>query len=214
MSNTDTSGRAQILQAIRSALRDVPETERPDDVAVTRHYQTAPDAADSVALFTERVRDYRATVTQVPADNIAQTVAARLEATGARRVVVPRAVPPSWRPEGVEWLVDDGELPARELAGADAVLTGCAAAIAETGTFILDGHGRCGRRAVSLLPDIHVCVVEVEQIVDTVPAAIAHVEPTHPLTFVSGPSATSDIELSRVEGVHGPRTLEVILAGG
>src|SRR6266542_2300661 len=139
-----------------------------------------------------------------------------LRARGARRVIVPPDLPAEWRPAGAELLVD-GELANDVLDAADGVLTGCVLGIAETGTIVLDGGARQGRRAITLLPDYHLCVVEAEQIVGTVPEAIAALDAAarehRPITFVSGPSATSDIELSRVEGVHGPRTLEVLVVG-
>ncbi|MQA76485.1 MAG: lactate utilization protein C, partial [Solirubrobacterales bacterium] len=135
---------------------------------------------------------------------------------GARRIAIPPALPAAWRPPGVELIEDDGLSPA-ELDGLDGALTGCALAIAETGTVVLAGGPADGRRALTLVPDLHVCVVEAGQVVATVPEAVRALEPkaratASPLTFVSGPSATSDIELSRVEGVHGPRRLELVLA--
>ena len=133
-----------------------------------------------------------------------------------RRLAVPAELPRRWRPRGVE-LVEDADLPNEQLDALDGVLTGCALAIAETGTIVLDGGARQGRRALTLVPDWHLCVVEVDQIVETVPQAVERLEPAvregRPLTFVSGPSATSDIELSRVAGVHGPRALTVLLVG-
>ena len=126
---------------------------------------------------------------------------------------MPAALPGAWRPDGLELVVDDGLSP-RELDALDGALTGCALAIAETGTIVLDGGELSGRRALTLVPDLHVCVVEAAQVVATVPDAIRALDRARgPITLVSGPSATSDIELSRVEGVHGPRRLEVVLAG-
>ncbi len=131
----------------------------------------------------------------------------------AARLAVPTDLPEAWRPLGVE-LAPDAELTAHELDDLDGALTGCALGIAETGTIVLDGGPTQGRRALSLVPDYHLCVVRQEQIVDLVPEAVERLEPAvregRPLTFVSGPSATSDIELNRVEGVHGPRTLHVV----
>jgi L-lactate dehydrogenase complex protein LldG len=129
---------------------------------------------------------------------------------------VPAGVPAPWRPRDVE-LVEDAELSAAQLDAVDGAVTGCAAAIAETGTLVLDGSPICGRRVLTLVPDHHICVVLAGQIVELVPEAIAAVAPAvrdgrRPITLVSGPSASSDIELSRLEGVHGPRHLLVLIA--
>jgi L-lactate dehydrogenase complex protein LldG len=160
--------------------------------------------------FCERVGEYRARVQRVPAGALEDLVADML---AGRRVLVPPAPPCGLR--GVAELRDDPPLSARELDRADAVLTGCALAIAETGTIVLDGTAACGRRALTLVPDHHVCVVRAEQIVVDVPDMIAALRRTdamrRPITLVSGPSATSDIELERVEGVHGPRQLDVVV---
>jgi L-lactate dehydrogenase complex protein LldG len=149
-----------------------------------------------------------------PADVAATVRAALDQALGSRwaagDVVVAPGLPPEWRPEGSD--VDDGR-PAVQLADRAASVTAVAVAIAETGTLVLDGSPACGRRALSLLPDCLVCVVTADQVVGGVPEGLARLDPLRPLTMVSGPSATSDIELERVEGVHGPRTLMVVLAG-
>ena len=146
-----------------------------------------------------------------------ETIAAALAERGARRLVIPPGLEPARGStgqgvDGVELVVDDG-LSARELDGFDGVITAAAVAIAETGTIILDGSAGQGRRALSLIPDYHLCLVQAGQVVGLVPEAVARVRPDRPLTWISGPSATSDIELDRVEGVHGPRTLDVILIG-
>jgi L-lactate dehydrogenase complex protein LldG len=201
------SARDDVLARVRAALRDVPKDEAP----VAPAYEPPPaSGADPVALFVERVSDYRATVRE--AHDVAATVAAVCSEHGARRIGVPPGLPPEWRPEGLELVADDG-LSARELDALDGALTGCALAIAETGTIVLDGGEHSGRRALTLVPDLFLCIVERARVVATVPEAFRALEGARgPFTLVSGPSATSDIELDRVEGVHGPRRLEVLLA--
>jgi L-lactate dehydrogenase complex protein LldF len=205
--------RTVVLGRIRAALAD-----RPAPVEVPRDYRRRSQRSreEVVELFAERVGEYRASVRRVPAGEVAEVVAALCGERGARRLVAPDGLPEAWRPPGVELVRDDGLAPG-ELDALDGALTGCALAIAETGVLVLDGGPGQGRRAVTLVPDYHVCVVSEEQIVDLVAEATERLEPAvragRPLTFVAGPSATSDIELNRVEGVHGPRTLHVIVAG-
>jgi L-lactate dehydrogenase complex protein LldG len=201
-----STARDDILARVRSALRDVPAGEDP----VAPAYQPpAAGPGDPVALFVERVSDYQATVRE--AADVAAVVAQVCAEHGARRIAIPTALPDHWRPTGLELIADDG-LSARDLDALDGALTGCALAIAETGTIVLDGAARSGRRALTLVPDLHLCVVGRAQVLATVPDAIRALDGQRgPFTFVSGPSATSDIELDRVEGVHGPRRLEVLL---
>jgi L-lactate dehydrogenase complex protein LldG len=207
--------REEILGRVRTALGPDPHIpEIPRDYVVA----TTLDRAEQVERFAERAAEYRATVWRCSVDDIRAAVGAALTEHGARRLVAPQALPDAWRPDGIEWLLD-GERPltAEELDGADGVVTGCALAIADTGTLVLDAGERQGRRALTLLPDLHVCVVESSQVVGTVPEAIRRLGDAvrtgrRPVTFISGPSATSDIELNRIEGVHGPRRLEIVLA--
>jgi len=212
--------RDEVLGRVRAALRSVPRDERPEDVAVERRYRRGHDLSrvELVELFCERVADYRATVRRVGSGAaIAAAVGQACAERGADRLVGPADLPPGWAPDGVE-LVPDHGVSHHDLDQMDGVLSGCALGIAETGTIALDGGARQGRRAISLLPDLHVCVVEEDQIVGGVPEAMARLEAAvrdegRPVTFISGPSATSDIELDRVEGVHGPRDLVVLVAG-
>ncbi|RSM69044.1 lactate utilization protein C [Kibdelosporangium aridum] len=187
-----------ILGRIRAALG----AQRPA-VQVPREYQRTRDFPSVPDLFAERVADYRAIVHRVddPLPMIRSTLA-------GKRIAVPSDVPAEWLVPEVTWLHEP--LSNADLDSCDGVLTGCAVGIAETGTIVLDGGVAQGRRALTLLPDYHLVVVRADQVAGTVPEALARLEPTRPLTFVSGPSATSDIELDRVEGVHGPRTLEVL----
>ena len=160
-----------------------------------------------MALFVERVEDYRAVVTRCSADEVAGVVAGVLAGLpGGARAVVPPALGLD-----LEGAVVDEQFSAAELDDFDAVVTRAAVGIAETGTIILDHQPDQGRRAITLVPDLHVCLVDAGQVVADVPDAIALLDPARPLTWISGPSATSDIELDRVEGVHGPRTLHVVL---
>jgi L-lactate dehydrogenase complex protein LldG len=202
------TARDDILGRVRAALQDVPRDEDPLPPA----YKPPPASpVDPVARFVERVSDYRATVREV--DEVAPVVALVCAEHRAGRIAIPPALPGAWRPADVD-LVEDRGLSARELDALAGALTGCALAIAETGTIVLDGGQRSGRRALTLVPDLHLCVVERAQVVATVPEAIRALDGARgPFTFVSGPSATSDIELDRVEGVHGPRRLEVLLTG-
>ena len=210
--------RDEVLSRIRAALGSgadsVTDASPPDAPA----YRTAGglDGAPLLDLLAERLADYRAAVRRATRPELADTVRAALTERGVRRVVVPagldllvvlQALPPE-----VDLIIDD-DLSPQDLDAVDGVITGAAVAIAETGTIVLDGSPDQGRRAITLVPDYHLCVVRADQVVELVPEAIGRLAPRsgQPLTWISGPSATSDIELSRVEGVHGPRTLEVIL---
>ena len=204
-----TGSREIVLGRIRAALADarVPPV-------VPRAYREHGSRAgeDVVALFVERVEETGATV--VRSDDAGRAVGAVLRDQGAARVVAAPDLPAEARPGGVEVVEDEGLTPA-ELDGIDGAVTTCAAACAETGTIAFDGGEGQGRRAITLVPDLHVCVVRADQIVETVPELIARLAPSardgRPIVLVSGPSATSDIELERVEGVHGPRRLVVVL---
>jgi L-lactate dehydrogenase complex protein LldG len=186
-----------MLGAIRDALGPAPVV--PD---VPRDYRLAGSLEPDVDLFAERVAEYRATVHRVAAADLP----AKLAELARGRT----GIPPGFAFDGIE----DRDLPVGELDALDTVITGCALAIADTGTIVLDGAAASGRRALTLVPDHHVCIVRSDQVVASVPDAIAKLDPRAPLTFVSGPSATSDIELDRVEGVHGPRELDVVIVEG
>ncbi|PKH39608.1 L-lactate dehydrogenase complex protein LldG [Nocardioides alpinus] len=195
------SARDEILGRVRAALADVsPAVSVPTP-------PRAPDRGDLVALFVERVEDYRAVVTRCSAEEVLAVVTGVLDGLpGGARAVVPPDL-------GLDLpgAVVDAQFTAAELDGFDAVVTRAAVGIAETGTIVLDHQPDQGRRAISLVPDLHVCLVDASQVVADVPDAIELLDPARPLTWISGPSATSDIELDRVEGVHGPRTLHVVL---
>ena len=198
--------RAAVLGRIRAALG--PGT--PATVQVPRDYERQPlTGRGDVDRFAETVADYRARVHRVGPDEVATTISALV---GAGTAVVPADLPPDWVTD-VHTVVDDPPVGIDVLDNLDAVVTGCALGIAATGTIVLDAGAAQGRRALTLVPDHHICVIRADQIVDTVPQTFAALDPSRPLTFISGPSATSDIELQRVEGVHGPRTLDVVIVG-
>jgi len=203
--------RERILAAVRSATRDA------IDPAPTRDYRTEVDdrelaGRDLVELFVERVDDHRAEVHVVDTAELPLRVGQVLGAHKVRSLVVPHDVDARWLSTTHARLVrDDPSVTAQQLDDVDAVVTGCAAAVAVTGTIVLDSGPRQGRRAITLVPDLHLCVVPAEAVVGSVPEAVRRLDPRRPLTWVSGPSATSDIELDRVEGVHGPRTLVVLV---
>ena len=220
------SARDDILARVRAAvindgahLGDAVAEQAP----VSRGYRTtgehSPGSAEAIEVLVDRLVDYRARVHRAATtEDLARTVGELL--ADARSVVVPPALPAAWTSAltaGTAVVHDsrDDRRTAAELDQVDAVLTASRLAVADTGTIVLDGEDDQGRRAITLVPDLHVCVVRTEDVVHTLPEAVtilaAH--PTRPQTWISGPSATSDIELSRVEGVHGPRTLHVILLG-
>jgi len=202
------SARDDVLARIRSANVSgaAPLAEVARDYAVAG--DLAPGSTEAVDLLVDRLVDYKATVTRTGPDDIRTAVDAALG--DAARVVVPSGLDPQWV-GSAERVLDDGSLTALDLDQLDGVVTAATVACAVTGTIVLDGSADQGRRAISLVPDLHVCVVRADQVVQTVPEMLARVEPTRPLTLISGPSATSDIELERVEGVHGPRTLHVVI---
>jgi L-lactate dehydrogenase complex protein LldG len=189
--------------------------------ALPRDYLRAhhdPRGSDIVALFAERVADYRAVVDRVPAHAVPEAAARALAGRPSERwpFVIPPGLPPGWLAgtdaAGVAVIGDDPPLSAAELDETAGVITGCAIAIAETGTIVLDHGPGQGRRALTLVPDFHLVVVRGDQVAADLANALARLDPSMPLTFISGPSATSDIELVRVEGVHGPRNLHVLIA--
>jgi L-lactate dehydrogenase complex protein LldG len=212
------NAREQILARIRDALRDVPADETPDDVPVTRDYLTAhvPDDPRTLAdLLAANLTDYRAHVHRCEPAEVPAAIAGLLARHGSTTVAIPPDLPDHWLtdlPDTLRQIPDTPQLTARDLDAIDTVITGCALAIAETGTIVLDTGPGQGRRALTLVPDHHICVVRApEQVVPSVPYALPRLDPARPQTWISGPSATSDIELDRVEGVHGPRTLDVVL---
>ncbi|MEU2507423.1 lactate utilization protein C [Streptomyces sp. NPDC007863] len=206
------NSRERILARIRSAVADAPEAPEVPRTYLARHTPDDPDAV--LDLLHENLADYRAHVHRTDEAGLPALIARLLRERGARSVAVPPGLPAEWAAAATaEPVPDDGLTPAA-LDAVDAVVTGCALAVAETGTIVLDGGLGQGRRALTLVPDLHVCVVREEQVVASVPEALPRLDLRRPLTWISGPSATSDIELDRVEGVHGPRTLEVVLVRG
>ncbi|MGW5035288.1 LutC/YkgG family protein [Streptomyces nigra] len=209
------SARERILGRVRRALADVPPGE---DAPVERDYlreHGKRTVEETVDLLAENLADYRAIVHRTDSEELPYLIMRLLAQRGSQYVLVPPWLPPEWMSAADPTRVHDREVStARELDKVESVVTGCAVAIAETGTIVLDGSPDQGRRRITLVPDHHICVVRVpEQVVSSVPQALERLDPARPLTWISGPSATSDIELDRVEGVHGPRTLEVVLLG-
>ncbi|MGW4229950.1 LutC/YkgG family protein [Streptomyces sp. NPDC004980] len=205
-----TTARDTVLGRIRDALAlaPAPATTVPRDYRTGR---TLPDG-ERLALLTDRLVDYKARVYPCTADDTARVIAEVLAACDARRIGVPDGLDEGWLTayDG-EVRRDSADIPAPSLDALDGVVTASAVSCAETGTIFLDGSPDQGRRALSLVPDLHVCVVDLSSVVVGVPEAVARLVPERPTTLISGPSATSDIELERVEGVHGPRTLAVVI---
>ncbi|GAA3810987.1 LUD domain-containing protein [Streptomyces coacervatus] len=210
------SSRERILGRVRRALSDVRQDDTPYEQAVSRGYlreHGERSAEQTVDLLAENLADYRAVVHRCTAAELASVIGRLLAERGSKTVLVPPGLDEGWLDgTDVERVADRAESTPHELDRVDSVITGCAVAAAETGTIVLDGSPDQGRRRVTLVPDHHICVVRVpDQVVSSVPQALERLDPARPLTWISGPSATSDIELDRVEGVHGPRTLEVVL---
>lgn len=210
------SARAEVLRRIRAAKGGVASVESAragwNDVERRYRREASRPREAVLELLEDRLRDYDARVVRAGHADLAANVARMLNDRKVSRVVAPVGLVAEWLPAGVEFVVDEG-LSATELDGVDGVMTGATLAIAETGTVVLQNVAGQGRRAVTLVPDYHLCVVRVEDVVETVPEAICRLQATAALatTFVSGPSATADIEMTRIKGVHGPRFLDVIL---
>ncbi len=204
------SAREEILAAIRNAIGR-PLAEEAD---IPCHYiqQGSLDREHLLNHFAERLADYEARVYRSAPGDVAETVALALRHHGKTRIVIPDGLPDAWLPPDFTFVPDHG-LTYEELDAAQGVITACTIAIAFTGTIVLQNLPGQGRRAISLIPDYHLCIVRADQVVETVPEAIRFLQSTSGLatTTISGPSATADIEMTRVKGVHGPRTLEVVL---
>jgi L-lactate dehydrogenase complex protein LldG len=217
-----SGSREAVLGRIRRALGERPVARTASYEAIPRSYIRSgtlePEAR--IELFRSRIEHYDGGVHRCGRAAIAATIASVLTARGRRRLVVASGVEPAWLPPRFDWIREAGTTPAA-LDASDGAVTGCAAAIATTGTILLRHAGADGRRALTLIPDYHLCVVFADQVVETVPEGIARAwpgaaSPSGPLllTTISGPSATADIEMTRIKGVHGPRTIDVVLVDG
>ncbi|MFI5527731.1 lactate utilization protein C [Kitasatospora sp. NPDC051853] len=211
-----SGSRDTVLARIRAALADRPGDDDPGPVRRGYRSSHLAPGTDLLGLLGANLSDYRASVHRCTEAELPALIGRLLADRGARTVAVPAGLPDAWLSATDAARLHDGtdELTPQHLDTVDSVVTTCALAIAETGTLVLDTGPGQGRRALTLVPDHHICVVRPPQIVPSVPAALPLLDPTRPLTWISGPSATSDIELDRVEGVHGPRTLEVVILDG
>jgi len=211
-----SGAREEILARVRRYSASGLPNQAADYAAIRRDYRLSGnlDTEQTLRLFQERLQDYEAKVYCCSSDRISETIAAALSARGKKRLVVPESIPSTWLPEGFEFVRDTG-LTYDDLDASDGVVTTCAAAIALTGTILLEHTREQGKRSITLIPDYHLCVVFTNQVVETVPEGFRRVAHSiAPITTISGPSATSDIEMTRVRGVHGPRYLDVIIVQG
>ncbi len=217
-----SDAKSEMLSTIRKALTEVPDSENPDDLDLKRDYRQKGTLAQDeiVDLFAERVGEYKASVQRVKVSNLKKIVKESCKKENVKKLVIPEGFDKELLPVDLDPIFDDPDSPLTHhvLDQSDGVITTCAYAVAQTGTIILDAGEGQGRRALTLVPDYHLCIVREDQIVELIPEGFAAVKSTvknegRPITFISGPSATSDIELSRVEGVHGPRRLEVLIVG-
>lgn len=218
-----SDARSEMLTTIRNALAEVPDSETPDDVELKRDYRQKGKLSQTevVELFAERTGEYKATVQRIKQSDLKKVIAESCERENVQKLVIPEGFQKELLPLDLDLLFDDPDSPLTHhvLDQSDGVITTCAHAVAQTGTIILDAGVGQGRRALTLVPDYHLCIVREDQIVELIPEGFEAVESSvkkegRPITFISGPSATSDIELSRVEGVHGPRRLEVLIVKG
>lgn len=215
-----SDAKSEMLATIRKALAEVPDSETPEDVELKKDYRQKGKLTQDeiVDLFAERVGEYKATVQRVKQSDLKKVIAESCKRENVQKLVIPEGLQKDLIPVDLDPLFDDlcSPLTHHVLDQSDGVITTCAYAVAQTGTIILDAGEGQGRRALTLVPDYHLCIVREDQIVELIPEGFAAVEASvkkegRPITFISGPSATSDIELSRVEGVHGPRRLEVFI---
>jgi L-lactate dehydrogenase complex protein LldG len=217
VSGAARSSRERVLERIRKANLKAAAPQQP----VPRDYDcnSSQTADKTLALFEERLRDYDARVFPVLREEIAARAAEILSASHRRRIAVPAGLPVAWQGAGVEWVIDgigDDVVAGHELSfdvlnAVDGVMTAATAGVAISGSIVLQHGPAEGRRVLTLLPDYHLCIVEASQVVETLPEAFTRLDPTRPVTFFSGPSATADIEMTRIKGVHGPRFLDVLL---
>ncbi len=207
-----SDSRAGILEKVRTAT-GVTGDPSVAYAALPRNYVQAGrmDSAGRVALMIERLREYDADVVETAPEGLAAAIAAQLKASGRRKFVVPEGLPAGWLAEGFEWKIDRG-LSADEIEQCEGVVTGAFCCVADSGTIVLHHSAREGRRIVTLLPDWHLCIFYASQVVETLPEYFSRCErPPVLATYISGPSATADIEMTRIKGVHGPRFLNVIV---
>ena len=218
-----SDAKKEMLAAIRKALAEVPDSVKPEDIEVNRDYRQKGklSQAEIVDLFAERVGEYKAVVQRVSQSDLKNIIVESCKRERVEQFVIPEGFQKKYLPQNIKLLFDNSGNPLshQELDKSDGVITTCAFAVAQTGTIILDAGVGQGRRALTLVPDYHLCIVWEDQIVELIPEGFSKVESSvkkegRPITFISGPSATSDIELRRVEGVHGPRRLEIIIVGG
>ena len=212
MNGAVKSSRERVLERIRKANLKAAAPQE----SIPRDYdRTSSQTVDrTLALFEERLRDYDARIFAVRREEIAAKAAEILNTGNRRRIAVPAGLPAAWRAAGVEWIIDETanhELSFDVLNDVDGVMTAATAGVAVSGSIVLQHGPTEGRRVLTLLPDYHLCVIEAGQVVETLPEAFARLDPTRPVTFFSGPSATADIEMTRIKGVHGPRFLDVLL---
>lgn len=216
MMAVETPSKAEILRRIHAANggSSTDEIARSDWQLLSRTYKRAGSLSPEATLriLEDRLRDYDARVIRTRRQDLSLTIANLLADRRKNQIIIPPGIFADWLPEGFTFTLDDGLTP-DQLDAFDGVLTGATLAIAETGTVVVQNVPGQGRRAISLVPDYHLCIVNGEDVVETVPQAFQRLQPTAGIatTFISGPSATADIEMTRIKGVHGPRILDVLL---